>query len=128
MFADGAHAHESLTSPRLVSPGPWPLPELRLSIPGDLTQVDTGSCCTKLQALTRIPYVPQAALCLPNFQCCVWYSLPQYTTALHRVHGFRATLPPSPIASATPQLAQARDDDDDDVAGASCFARAFAWA
>ena len=41
--------------------------------------------------------------CPPAFRCCAWHAFPQYTTALHREHGFRAALL---AISATPQLAQ----------------------
>ena len=38
----------------------------------------------------------------PPFQCCAWHAFPQYTTTLHREHGFRVTL--SAVFS-MPQLA-----------------------
>ena len=58
------------------------------------------------------------ALCPPPFQCAAWHSLPQYTTALHREHGFRATLPPA--VSAVPQWVQARGEE---AAGLAAAAR-----
>jgi len=40
-----------------------------------------------------------------RFPVLRWHA--EYTTALHREHGFRATLP---SFSATPQMAQVRDE------------------
>ena len=105
------------------SPLPLPesLPRLLLAEVGDEKGADSRPPPPSGAHTTLLP---------PPFQCAAWHALPQYTTALHREHGFRATLPPA--VSAAPHWAQVCDEEAAGLAAAearrlsSTCLRAFA--